>query len=231
MSTSLSLLPVKGAWREILARVGAYLQEHHEPHPRQLDEGLLFVVDPRQAKTISALAFDLRRAPGAPPEGMEHWVGFTTELWFGDGHAATVVVAVHEAGPDRAHVELWFDDTVHRAVYAFDYSGRSIDHETKSDLVRLCIGVARAAGAAGFGYQLAREDSLFGPPSAEELRGYVEGPCRSHEGERPRRILAGLAVTEVDEDDFVYDVEDPPVHYRQDGFYLYDMLWPVDAFD
>ncbi len=231
MPTSLSFLPVKGAFGDVLARVFDYLHEEHEPYPKMPDKVLLLVVDPKQHRAIHSRFLDLTAPIGQPPQGTEHWRSLSVEVWFGSGHAATVAVRVRDAGPEETFVELWLSSRAHDAVYALDESGRHIDEASKADVVRLCIGVAKAIGSAGFGYQLSREASVFGPRSIDVLRTYVEGEIRAHVEEEQMLILAGLSVSEVDEVNFVYDVDPPAVHYRQDGYYLYDMLWPVNAFD
>jgi hypothetical protein len=225
-ATALGLTPVVGNWRDVLSASLGYLRQHHEPYPTPPKEGRLLVVDRAQRRITGASPIELSASAGREHEGAEYWRSVTVELWFG-GHSDDVMIRVREAEPTQTHVELWFSSRVHDAVFSFDPDSRTLDPQAKSDLVRLMIGLAKTLGAAGFGYQFAKEDSVFGPPRMEVLRDYVEGEYRSHAHEPNMLTLAGLAASEVREEQFVYDVDDPmPLHYRQNGYYLCDLLWP-----
>lgn len=225
-ATALSLTPVTGTWRDVLSAIIAYLRQHHEPHPDLPQEGRLFVVNPAQRRITSASPIELSTPIGREPKEVEYWRSVTVELWFG-GHSDHVMIRVRDAALTQTHVELWFSSRVHDAVFSFDPDSRTLDPRAKSDLVRLFIGLSKTLRAAGFSYRFAKEDSLFGPPGMDTLRDYVEGEYRSHAHEPDMLIIAGLAASEVKEDQFVYDVDDPtPLHYRQNGYYLCDLLWP-----
>lgn len=227
-STALSLTPVKGAWHDVLGRIGVYLQQHHEPHPTLPKEGSLLVVDRKQRRITKARSLELSAPIAHESEETEYWRSVTVELWFG-GHSDDVSIRVRMDQPAQTNVELLFSSRVHEILFGFDPDWKAIDPEAKSDFMRLCIGLAKELGAAGFGCRRADEDTLFGPPSLDVLRDYVEIGYRWLQHQQ-KLIIAGLAASEVMEDQFEYDFEKPSMYYRQNGYYLCDMLWPVPSF-
>ena len=228
-ATSLSFLPVAMPWQEAFAKIVDYLGKEHEPHRGPSGPMLLQFVDPRQCRSRRVEMIDPKRDLGPEPPGVQYWRSVSTELRFGKGNDTTTVIHVREVGPLKAEIELWFATNLRFSMLAHDDSGREIDPSAKSDFVRLCIDIAKLTGSAGFGYQLANDDSIFGPPNLEELRMYVEDEI-SHADEEQMLLVAAIAADHVDQEKFIFDVEYPKVHYRQDSYYLYDMLWPVNAF-
>jgi hypothetical protein len=229
-ATCLSFTPVVGAWADVLAKVVGYLQAEHEPHQPPFADQRLCLVNPVEHRVDNAMPVALTAQLGPEPDGVQYWRMLTMEPWFAD-NPAYVKIRVRQADPATSWVELWFTSKVHDAVFAFDDSGEAVDPAAKSDLVRMMIGVAKAIGAAGFAFRLGKDNSLFGPPPMDVLRDFVEAPFRNRYGDAHSFVFAGLAAAEVDGEKFAYDTDQPTVKYRQDGYYVYDMLWPRGSWD
>ncbi|TQF17946.1 hypothetical protein FJV41_00955 [Myxococcus llanfairpwllgwyngyllgogerychwyrndrobwllllantysiliogogogochensis] len=219
---------MNGDWPDVLARIGSYLQQHHEPHPALPESGNLLVVDRKQRRIIKARSINLSSPIDHEPEETEYWRSTTVELWFG-GHSDDVSIRVRMEPSKQTSVELLFSSRVHEILFGFDPDWTAIDPQAKSDFMRLCIGLAKELKATGFSCRRTDEDNLFGPPSLDVLRDYVEAGYRWLQ-QKQKLIVAGLAASAVLEDQFEYDFEQPPMHYRQNGYYLCDRLWPVPSF-
>ena len=190
---------------------------------------MLIGVDVVQRKMVEVNSFGIEKPIPVERAGLEYWRQSTWELWFGP-YSAFVSARLRAAKPDQTEVELWFPTRVHDAVYGNDPDGKNVDTKVKSELMRLLIGVATATRAEGFGYGFVDDDTLFGPPPLDLLRGFVQGDFHTPlEGQRDL-LVAGLGSQHLDASRFVYDTDTPRVHYRQSGYDLYDFIWPVDAF-
>ncbi len=224
-STVLSLTMIEGAWQDVLRTIHDHLFEHHDVPADPFEDGVLQVVDVTTRRIARTSPRPLTASLGTAPEGFEHWWGLGVELSFGS-HRDIVTLSLREAPPGHTSIELWFPTKVHECLFEYDVEERSFDAEAKADLLRLCTGLTMAVGAKGYGVRFAGDDALLGPPSLDSLRDYVEIGDRwlNHP---LQLLLAGVAATEVPDDDFEYDVDDPhPMHYRQGGSYIFDILWP-----
>jgi len=227
-ATALSLTVVRGDRRFVMSLIGEYLQQHHEPYPALPRAGRLFTVDVGTRTITSARRFDLSEDRlESESADMEYWRSASVELLFGK-HLDFIKIHVRQAQHDQTYVELWFPTAVHECVFSFDSEEKDFDAEAKSDLMRLLIGLTKKLGAAGFAYRYSEEDSLFGPPTIELLRDYVEVGYRWHKHDRSVRLLvAGLAASCIKDGEFEYDVDERhPMHYRRSGYYICDRLWP-----
>jgi hypothetical protein len=225
-ATALSLTLVNGFWRDVISRIFAYLRNQHEPYPSLPQEGSLLTVDSSTRRIMSSPQFDLSKTIGDEPKNSEYWCSVSAEIWFG-GHSSFINIQARGVRDNQTYVEIWFPSRVYETIFCFDPDFKEFSPEAKSDLIRLFIGISKELGAVGFGYRLAGGDSLFGPPAIESLRDYVEIGGRSL-GHELELIVAGMASSFIEEGKFEYDLYDHPVHYRQSGYYLYDILWPPE---
>jgi len=223
-TTTLSLTPVPGAWQDVLARLGAYLREEHNPPCELPHQGELFIVDPGKHCIERRRSIDLQGPLETEPEGVEFWRSVTVETWI-DVIVDQVEFAFREA-KGQTWVELRFSTRVHEGIYNFDSAKRDFNGAAKAALTGMFIDFTKAMGGSGFAYRRAQEDSLFGPTSVESLKEYVEFGGDAAEKREPGLILAGLAAALVDKELFHFHDADHPFYYRQSGFYLFDILWP-----
>ena len=224
-TTTLSLTPVTGTWQEVRSRVDAFLREQHKPPSSLPKQGRLRMVDTAQRRIVRLRPVDLSLAIDAEPAGIEYWRSVSVRGLF-DATAASVRFSWREAGNGLCWVDVRFSTPAHESVYCFDKSKRDFNPRAKADLLSTFIAVAKTLEAAGFGYRMVDEDNLFGPLSIDSLRDYIEVGNRWFQN-KLQLLVAGLAVPCVNQANFEYDSDsDQPLHYRQEGFYIYDLLWP-----
>lgn len=209
-----------------MTRLGIFLRQQNRLTSFLLQQGYRLTVDASKCRVIRRLPIDLFEPMEPEPEGMEYWRSVSMEVWFGQV-SAFVDFSVRQVQDDQTHVELWFPSKIFQSIFNFDAEQRQFNTHIKSDLMRLCIGIAKELGASGFGYRVAEEDSLFGPLTVESLRDYVEIGNRWFPKRHELKLrIAGVAVPYVEESQFEYDMDDHPTYYRQSGYYIWDMLWP-----
>ncbi len=224
-STTLSLTPVPLPWNVALERLVAYLAEHHDGDGSVPAEGVRQLVDPIANAIQRNPRMRLRDPIVSPPPGMTVWRGVSIEIYVGAA-MRFVTFSFRTLGESLTEVEAWFPTKVYQAIFDFDPDHHGFRDDVKADLLRLYVGVTRALDAEGFGVRLAQEDSVFGAVSTEDLRDYVEIE-RRRPGHPLRLLMAGLRADLVPEERFEYDLdEEHPVHYRHQGFYVFDLLWP-----
>lgn len=224
-STSLGFTPVPLPWYESLARVHSYLIDNHDLEGPMPTHGRLWVVDTAQHAIVRGRDLPLRDPTGPEPPGIALWRTVRLEIYVG-GAMHSVPFSFRSITESLTEVEAWFPTLVHEAVYDFDPARHGFREEIKADLLRLFVGMARALGAEGFGYRMAEEDSVYVALSTNDLRDYIEVGLR-WSGHPLALRMAGLRADLVPEERFEYDVdEEHPVHYRHQGFYVFDLLWP-----
>jgi hypothetical protein len=224
-TTTVSFTPAEIPWQAMLARLDSYLTNVHQPPSALPAEGKLLVVDAAERRVVRVRSIELPASLPGEPEGMEYWRSFTVEGTF-DAATAYVRFSVRDAGSGRSWVDLWLSSRAYHSVHAFDPARREFNPRAKGDLVGLIVEVARAIGAEGFGFRMADEDNLFAPLGLDAIRGYVEVGGKWFQN--PLQLLiAGALTSRIDAARFKYDRSDRPMHYRQSGFYIYDIVWPL----
>lgn len=223
-STTLSLTPIALPWRVALERIFDYLAAHHGGDGVVPRRTVLQVVDPSKSAIVHSHNVELSAELGAAPQGMTVWRGVTAEVLFGQT-ARSVTFSLRSLGASRTEIEAWLPTKVYQAIFAYDLGQQSFDEQIKADLLKMSVGVCRAAEAGGFVYRMANEDSLFGPLPVESLRGYIEA-----DRDLPKQgfhvLMAGLSTKLVPAERFEFDLGDRPTRYRHNGFYVFDLLWP-----
>lgn len=225
-ATTLSMTPVAGTLQDIKSRIGTYLSEQHKPSSTLPQEGRQLMVNVKTRRVTRALPTDLSKPIIHEPEGFEYWRSVSVDAHF-DTTSTFVDFCVREVDDDQTYVELWLPTRVFQCVFREDFRQKEFNHDAKSDLMRLFIGVAKALGAAGFGYRLAADDVLFGPLTIATLRDYVEIGNRWFPRRQEFQLrIAGVAASYIEDGQFEYDFDDHPRYYRQNGYYIYDTMWP-----
>lgn len=225
-STTLSLTPVALPWLDVVERVFAYLADHHDRDGVVPTRAQLNVVDPARGVILNCVPIDLHDRVGAEPPGTTLWRCVSADVLFGTS-MRRLSLSFRSVAPSVTEVEIWMPTKVWHSIFAYDRDRRAFDPEIKADLLRLCVGVTRAVGAVGFGYRRADDHSLFGAVSVDDLRHHIESESFFRPGIRLPLAMAGLSVDLVSDDQFHYDYEGEfPAHYRHDGFYICDLVWP-----
>ena len=222
--TALSLTPFQSSWQQIFDGIGTTLSERLRLPADVPETGRLLTVSAQDRRITDGKPFGLLEPIPAEPVDVEFWRSMIAVVHIGN-RQERVSFRVREAGSDEFHVELSFRTRVYMNVFNSDMNFRDFNEAAKSDLTCLFTNATRELRAQGFGYRKADEDNLFGSISLESLREYVEAGDGWYQNPLHLRI-AGIDSAHVDENDFEYDESDKPFHYRQDGFYFYDMVWP-----
>lgn len=216
---------MRGTWQEVFSRLDSYLREEHKPSCSLPKKGSLLTVDADRRRIIRTQSWGLTAPVEREPEGKEYWRSIGVEASL-HNISAIIRFSVRQAADDQTYVEIQFPTAVHAGVFCFDKDEKEFDPKAKAALVRFFIRVAEKLGAAGFGYRLADEDSLFGPLAVEFVSDYIEIEGRWFD-RGLWLIIAGLQAALVEEGKVELDVDgDFPLRYRQSGFYIFDLMWP-----
>jgi hypothetical protein len=224
-ATSLTFPPVRGTWQEVMSRIGAYSLEQHNPPTELPQAGYLLMVDAQQRRITRRRRIDFADQLGPEPEGVEYWRSVSLESLF-DTMSSLVRFSVRQIDAGRSCVEVWFPTRIYEYLFNFDIAKKDFNPVAKGALVRMFIAVTKAIEAQGFGYRGASEDSLHGPVTIDAVRDFVEIGSRWFDKRHELQlIVAGIDAALVEDSQFVYHDADPPMYYRQSGFYIFDLLW------
>ena len=225
-ATILIFTPLRGHWRGILTDMSDYIQANHAPYSPIADKGVLLTMETSSRRIISVPSFDITNDIPTESDGFELWCSLSVEVRFG-GQTSYVYIRLRQVSDEQTFVQLWFPSRVYDGMFCYDQRHKEFDPDTKSDFMRLTIGLAKVLNADGFGFCYDEEDRLLEPVMTDVLREYVE--IREAWVDPGLGLFAaGIAAPLVSDEMFKYDVEDHPRNYRQSGYYLYDNLWPVD---
>ena len=226
-ATALCFTPIPGTWPEVAARLDAYLKKDHNPPAAWPDRGSLLIVDAAKRRIKTRRQIDSRRTFDPEPTGVEYWRAVAVKATF-DKTMDLINFCLRELPSRQTAVELWFPTQVFEALFHHDLRRKEFDPAIKAAMTRLFVAVAKALGADGFGYRPAEDDSLFGPLTVETLREYIEIDGNWFAKRDVLQLtVAGLSVDLVEESKFEFHDTDQPMYYRQGGYYLFDILWPL----
>jgi hypothetical protein len=230
-ATSVSYSPVPGDWRSVLVKLLARMKSGFglAEMPRHVrwvwvDPSRHFIADFKWLQVDPQWYEEQKRltVPTTPP-GQELWLTLSSTLDFSQrSHHVDIRV---RAVPSRdVCVELWFGTEVHMAIFCGNINMNEFDADAKAALVRLLLDVGRTLGAEAFGYRVASEDSLFGPPDPEAILKQLDRD--KWRTLQDRYYIAGMQTARVPAHLFEPDADDPPWHYRRAGYDIYDSVWP-----
>jgi hypothetical protein len=223
-ATALSFTAIDQNWRELILKLYSDILSEQEPAPALPALADLLVVDVESRRIVKSPTITAFEKLEPDRANAEQWRAFSAEVLFG-GHRSFMQIRVREMRCNQSHLEIWFPSRTYETIYNFDPNCRDFSSEAKSDFVRLVIGLARLCGCLGFVHRLADGGKLFGPPPRQLLYDYIQVGNKWLAHADPL-ILAGIDAKAIENSNFEFDLDSYPMHYRQSGYYLYDILWP-----